>query len=1053
MTTRPTLGNVVTDLRALASRESTLAGDVRALKAAHVRTTQRLAELNPISSEYAESLANQTLLIQTTRTQVELENAINRAYDSGEDGATVYIREGVTELTSTLRMAGIRHLTIVGQGATLRWAGPDDVPAIEFDQTQLCKLVDVRLLPVAGIPLMEALRTTDTRTNNGSHAKSQNNLRSEGLILERFMADARLPGTVMLGGWNNKLGSAFDAKNDQHIGYTVKIFGATDYSINVEGQAARNITLFDPRLQGHKIGDPSHRNARGIRSTEIPGHGGSCHVYGGIIMNNTIDIDIGDRSGPWGFYDTWFEQSYSWIRALDYRHLDGAQREYLQLIVQACKWGAKVGEVVNPIIDLRVAGASFRQCEIGKLDEDQDYEIHVEPAFDHSEAFEWLGGEISGTRSNPNSIFTGRYPSSTRGSRYHQGGLASGSMPLTKRRDNGWFVPAFEEDIYGKGLRKPRAFHAFEEKTIRPAWTADTVYAQNDEVSNANRSYICVTGGTSDSSGGPTSKGSAITDNTVTWKFKKEGTGTVYDRQLSGAEQLHLLAMGGASLRYADANFEGYCGRIPETADAQFALYDDLEKLNPNDRSVLYVALVHVENVGAANRMLLTIGDGVFTAGATGPSLRFDASGNLEIVVNGNVTTGADVLAGEVFVIGALWDRNLGTDGRITVGVLLADGTYLTELTDDATGPVGNLVRKGWGASSSGRTPPLMSIREDAVFSDEEAESFGGAPTLEALLRRYLPRATVAAPPPVASFTYDDNDLSVDFTDTSTPTAPATIASRDWDFGDGATSTSATPTHAYAAAGEYDVRLTVTDSNGKIGETIETVTVRAVIAPTALTTASNATNQTTYSGGTGPASITPTAGRFHVAVVLASHATAAEIPTVTGNDLDWSLLKDLDENEATILFATDTRRVSVFGAMGTPTTGAPSISFTTLHTGCAWAFLEFDLTDQDFDEIAEVFDAVVQVVVLALGAPDTTILSTLAAFEHANNRHFYACATDQSAGITVGTGFTQHGEASVASGDLLRLEVASRRNDTEANPTFASAVAAIVGIEIKSRGA
>ena len=32
-----------------------------------------------------------------------------------------------------------------------------------------------------------------------------------------------------------------------------------------------------------------------------------------------------------------------------------------------------------------------------------------------------------------------------------------------------------------------------------------------------------------------------------------------------------------------------------------------------------------------------------------------------------------------------------------------------------------------------------------------------------------------------------------------------------WDFGDGTTSTAANPTHTYAAAGSYTVRLTVSD--------------------------------------------------------------------------------------------------------------------------------------------------------------------------------------------------------------------------------------------------
>jgi PKD repeat protein len=53
------------------------------------------------------------------------------------------------------------------------------------------------------------------------------------------------------------------------------------------------------------------------------------------------------------------------------------------------------------------------------------------------------------------------------------------------------------------------------------------------------------------------------------------------------------------------------------------------------------------------------------------------------------------------------------------------------------------------------------------------------------------------------------SDLSVAFTDQSTP--QPSITSRLWDFGDGNTSTSQNPTHNYTVAGTYSVTLTVSD--------------------------------------------------------------------------------------------------------------------------------------------------------------------------------------------------------------------------------------------------
>ena len=67
-------------------------------------------------------------------------------------------------------------------------------------------------------------------------------------------------------------------------------------------------------------------------------------------------------------------------------------------------------------------------------------------------------------------------------------------------------------------------------------------------------------------------------------------------------------------------------------------------------------------------------------------------------------------------------------------------------------------------------------------------------------------------PPPVANFAYAQtpDTLNVAFTDTST----GSPTQWSWDFGDGGTATDQNPTHVYAAAGTFDVSLTVTSSGG-----------------------------------------------------------------------------------------------------------------------------------------------------------------------------------------------------------------------------------------------
>ena len=67
--------------------------------------------------------------------------------------------------------------------------------------------------------------------------------------------------------------------------------------------------------------------------------------------------------------------------------------------------------------------------------------------------------------------------------------------------------------------------------------------------------------------------------------------------------------------------------------------------------------------------------------------------------------------------------------------------------------------------------------------------------------------------------------LSVHFTDLSSVPGPSAWL---WNFGDGSTSSTQNPTHLYAAAGTYDVRLDVTGSNGVVtAQKLAYVTVSA----------------------------------------------------------------------------------------------------------------------------------------------------------------------------------------------------------------------------------
>ncbi len=76
---------------------------------------------------------------------------------------------------------------------------------------------------------------------------------------------------------------------------------------------------------------------------------------------------------------------------------------------------------------------------------------------------------------------------------------------------------------------------------------------------------------------------------------------------------------------------------------------------------------------------------------------------------------------------------------------------------------------------------------------------------------------------PVADFSFSANALTVTFSDRSRD--DKAIVSRSWDFGNGSSASTVNPVQTYAAAGSYNVRLTVTDAEGLTHTVSKTVTV------------------------------------------------------------------------------------------------------------------------------------------------------------------------------------------------------------------------------------
>lgn len=82
---------------------------------------------------------------------------------------------------------------------------------------------------------------------------------------------------------------------------------------------------------------------------------------------------------------------------------------------------------------------------------------------------------------------------------------------------------------------------------------------------------------------------------------------------------------------------------------------------------------------------------------------------------------------------------------------------------------------------------------------------------------------------PSVSFRAVSNGSAVQFTDTSVD-ADGRVVSRRWNFGDGATSTQANPSHAYARADTYPVRLSVVDDDGADNAAFRFITASSAAA-------------------------------------------------------------------------------------------------------------------------------------------------------------------------------------------------------------------------------
>jgi len=84
--------------------------------------------------------------------------------------------------------------------------------------------------------------------------------------------------------------------------------------------------------------------------------------------------------------------------------------------------------------------------------------------------------------------------------------------------------------------------------------------------------------------------------------------------------------------------------------------------------------------------------------------------------------------------------------------------------------------------------------------------------------------------PPNADFSFETDELTVDFDGTLSSDEDGTIESYEWEFGDGSTGSGETPTHVYPETGYYDVKLTVIDDDGLSDSITKEVYVEKIVS-------------------------------------------------------------------------------------------------------------------------------------------------------------------------------------------------------------------------------
>ena len=144
-------------------------------------------------------------------------------------------------------------------------------------------------------------------------------------------------------------------------------------------------------------------------------------------------------------------------------------------------------------------------------------------------------------------------------------------------------------------------------------------------------------------------------------------------------------------------------------------------------------------------------------------------------------------------------------------------GTIAAYAWDFGDGNAGSGASAGHSYATPGRYQVTLIVTNDAGQTDTLKHTV----TVDAAPSAAFTTSSAATGPGTA----------ISFNAAGSSDTLGTITSYSWSFGDGATGSGVAPSHAYAAAGTYNARLTVTNDAGQTSAAARTITVYSV--PTA----------------------------------------------------------------------------------------------------------------------------------------------------------------------------------------------------------------------------